>query len=108
MNRSSDRRAKRARFVHLGDRLSAIARIGSGACTRESAARQLGVSVDEVRQWERIHAAERTISLGELRGDPADERTRLQSRLELLSTLVSRAEREVKRLNQLYLRSFPA
>lgn len=91
---------ERKAFVHLGDRLLAIGRIREGMLTIEEAARELGVSVEEVIGWQQVHAFERMVSLDELRMGGSPEAQRLSKRAQRLADLVADAERELRELHQ--------
>jgi hypothetical protein len=99
MKSHSERRA----FVHLGDRLLAIARIREGVLTVEDAAREFGVQVEDVIGWQQLHAFERVVSLDELRGPGSLEAQRLSKRAQRLAELVVGAERELRELHQEFL-----
>jgi hypothetical protein len=92
-------------FVHLGDRLLAIARIREGMITGEQAARELGVTLDEVIDWHHMHALERMVSLDELRAGGSPEAHRLSKRAQRLADLIADAERELRGLHQEFLRA---
>jgi DNA-directed RNA polymerase specialized sigma subunit len=49
---------KRGRYVHLWDRLNAIARIRAKEVTPEKIAAELGIAIDEVQQWMFVHGEE--------------------------------------------------
>lgn len=96
--------AKARRFVHLGDRLAAIARVRAGECSEQDAARALGVDVDQLREWQLVHAKESIVRVADFRdGDDARLR-RLRARAQRLADLVARAERELRLLHQRLLR----
>jgi hypothetical protein len=86
--------------VHLGDRLLAIGRIREGMLTVADAARELGVTLDEVIGWQQVHAFERMVSLDELRRGGSPEAMRLSKRAQRLADLVADAERELRELHQ--------
>lgn len=96
------------KFVHLGDRLDAIDRIREGRTDVERAARELGVTPAQVRDWQRMHAADRTVTLAEVRGPRTPEEARLGARVKLLARLVADADRELRALHEAYIRSLPA
>ena len=100
--------APRARHVHLGDRLLAIGRVRSGVATVEEAARELGVTRDEVLEWITRHAGERLLSLEELRAQGSPEMLRLARRAQRLAQLVAEAERSLRSLNQELVRTLVA
>jgi hypothetical protein len=87
-------------FVHLGDRLLALGRIREGGLTVEQAARELGVTADEVIGWQQVHAFERMVSIDELRASGSPEAQRLSKRAQRLADLVADAERELRELHQ--------
>ena len=99
MKNHSERRV----FVHLGDRLLAIARIHEGTLTVEDAARELGVQVEDVIGWQQLHAFERVVSLEELRGPASLEGQRLSKRAQRLAELVVAAERELRELHHEFM-----
>lgn len=97
--------ARRARHVHLGDRLLAVGRVRSGLCTVDEVAREHGVDRDEVLDWITRHAGERTVTFGELRAQGSPEMLRLARRAQRLAALVAEAERSLRSLNQELVRS---
>jgi transposase-like protein len=108
MRPAAERRASRARrFVHLGERLVAVARIRAGAATVEETALALGVDPAEVAGWLSTHAGERMHSLEELRqGSP--EHARLAERVRRLAALVAESERALRDLHQELIRGIDA
>jgi hypothetical protein len=97
---SPTQRGGRKGFVHLGDRLLAIGRIREGMLTAEEAARELGVTVEDVIGWQQVHAFERMVSIDEMRaGGSSPEAQRLSKRAERLADLVADAERELRELH---------
>lgn len=101
MKQAAEKRKTLARrFVHLGDRLSAIARIRNGEITLEQAARDFGVEPSEVMMWMSVHRADRTVTFGELRDQCSPETARLARRVQRLTELVSQAERLLRDLHQ--------
>ena len=100
--------ARRARHVHLGDRLLAIGRVRSGLSTVEEVARQHGVARDDVLDWITQHAGDRTVTLDELRAQGSPEMLRLARRAQRLAQLVADAERRLRSLNQELVRSLAA
>ena len=97
--------ARRARHVHLGDRLLAIGRVRSGLATVDEVALAHGVSRDDVLDWVTQHAGERTVTLDELRAQGSPEMLRLARRAQRLAELVADAERSLRSLNQELVRS---
>ncbi len=87
-------------YVHLGDRLLAIARIRSGAQSAEEVAADLGVGPGDVERWLTVHADERIVTLAELRGRRKPAYARLEQRARRLTRLVEEAEREVRQLER--------
>ena len=108
MRPAAERRASRARrFVHLGERLVAVARIRAGATSVEETALALGVDAAEVAGWLSALAGERVHSLEELRqGSP--EHARLAERARRLATLVAESERALRDLHQELIRGLDA
>ena len=108
MRPAAERRVPRARrFVHLGERLVAVARIRAGAASVEETALALGVDADDVSGWMSAHAGERMHSLEELRqGSP--EHARLAERARRLATLVAESERALRDLHQELIRGIDA
>jgi hypothetical protein len=92
--------ARRARHVHLGDRLLAIGRVRSGLATVDEVARDHAVTRDDVLDWITQHAGDRTVTLGELRAQGSPEMLRLAQRAQRLAELVAEAERDLRSLNQ--------
>ena len=94
---------QRARFVHLGDRLLAIARIRSGAASVELIAEELDVDPAEVTSWLQLHADDCVMSFADVRdGDTPEVRT-LTRRVRLLAELVAEADRSIRELHQEYV-----
>lgn len=111
MTTTSHRRkegAPRARYVHLGDRLLAIGRIRCGIATVEEAARDLGVTREEILDWVAAHGSERLVTLTELRSQGSPEMLRLARRAQRLAGLVADAERHLRVLNQELVRGIAA
>jgi len=107
MRPAAERRASRARFIHLGERLVAVARIRAGAASVEEIALALGVDATEVAGWLSTHAGERMHSLEELRqGSP--EHARLAERARRLAVLVAESERALRDLHQELIRGIDA
>jgi transposase-like protein len=94
------RKAPARRFVHLGDRLQAIARIRAGAASTAEVAAELGVSTAEVRHWLEVHAAERTVTFEELRASASPEMLKLERRAQRLAGLLAQTERLLRELHQ--------
>jgi hypothetical protein len=61
-----------------------------------------------VREWQRLHAGDRTVTLAEVRGPRTPEEGRLAARVKLLTKLVGDADRELRALHEAYIRSLPA
>ena len=99
---------ERSTFVHLGDRLLALGRIREGVLTVDEAARELGVTADEVIGWQQVHAFERMVSIDELRGSGSPQVRRLSKRAQRLADLVADAERELRELHHELLRGVMA
>ena len=110
MKRATERRPSRIarRHVHLGERLLAIGRIHSGVATVDEMARSLEVGREEVLQWIRTHAGERTVTFEELRPRGSPEMQRLRVRAHRLATLVAEYEKALRELHQEYLRGATA
>ena len=92
----------RGRFVHLGDRLLAVARIRSGAASVERIAVEFDVEPAEVERWLEAHAGDRPASLDELRYG-SEEMRGLARRARCLAELVADADRVIRDLHQEYL-----
>ena len=88
------------RFVHLGDRLQAIARIRAGASDVKSVADELGVAAEDVAHWLQVHREERNVTLEELRAQDSPEVLKLRRRAARLADLVAQAERMLRGLHQ--------
>ena len=86
------------RFVHLGERLTAIERVRAGQATLPEAAAELGVSREQLLQWMDQHGNDRLVTLAELRGGDA-RAARLASRARRLAVLLAAAERRVRELH---------
>ena len=99
---------QRKRFVHLGDRLLAIARIRSGAASIELIAEELDVDPGEVAQWLQVHADDRVMLLGELREGDSPQVRELIRRARLLADLVAEADRSIRELHQEYVMTLAA
>jgi hypothetical protein len=93
-------RAEKRRFVHLGDRLQAIARIRAGTSDAHAIAEELGVTMDEVAHWLQVHREERNVTLEELREQATPEVLKLRRRAARLADLVAQAERMLRELHQ--------
>ena len=93
----TDRRARR--FVHLGDRLQAIARIRAGS-DAQAVADEMGVAPEEVAHWLEVHREERNVTLEELRAQDSPEVMKLRRRAARLADLVAQAERMLRGLHQ--------
>ena len=87
------------RFVHLGERLDAIARVRGGEALA-SVAIDLGVTPDDVGAWVLAHAEERVHSLDEMRSGGTPEHMRLTQRARRLADLVAESERTLRNLHQ--------
>lgn len=96
---SKAHRAPAPAFVHLGDRLLAIGRVQAGVMTASQAARSLGVSSEEIREWQRVYAGDRTVSLAEFRSPATGEKARLTRRARILAALVGEAEKALRDLH---------
>jgi hypothetical protein len=99
---TSSRRAHRApahAFVHLGDRLLAIGRVQTGVMTPTQAARSLGVSAEEIREWQKVYAGDRNFSLAEYRVRAMGEKGQLTLRARRLAGLVAKAEKDLRDLH---------
>ncbi len=97
------RRAPSRRFVHLGDRLQAIARIRAGQGGVAEVAAELAVPPEAVRLWLTIHASERTVTFEELRENATPEMLKLECRVQRLAGLVAQAERLLRELHQEFI-----
>jgi hypothetical protein len=93
----------RARFVHLGDRLLAIARIRSGAASIELIAEELDVDPGEVANWLQLHGDDSVMSLDDVRDGDTPEVRSLTRRARLLAELVAEADRSIRELHQEYV-----
>jgi hypothetical protein len=93
----------RKRFVHLGDRLLAIARIRSGAASIELIAEEFDIDAADVTQWLQVHADDRVMLLGELRDGDSPQMRDLMRRARLLAELVADADRSIRELHQEYV-----
>lgn len=97
---ADNRKARAPRFVHLGDRLQAIARIRAGVVSIAQVASELGVPAADVRHWIDVHGDERTVTFEELRENASPEMARLARRVQRLAHLVAQAERMLRDLHQ--------
>jgi|SRR5881394_3740275 len=100
--------APRKRFVHLGDRLLAIARIRSGAASIELIAEEFDVDPAEVTSWLQVHADDRVMLLSELREGDSPQMRELMRRARLLAQLVADADRSIRELHQEYVMTLAA
>ena len=100
--------APRKRFVHLGDRLLAIARIRSGAASIELIAEEFDVESTEVASWLEVHAHDRVMLLSELREGASPQVRDLMRRARLLAQLVADADRIIRELHQEYVMTLAA
>jgi len=98
MTRAAEKRARK--FVHLGDRLQAIARIRAGTSDAPAIAGELGVTIEEVAHWLDVHREERNVTLEELREQATPEVLKLRRRAARLADLVAQAERMLRSLHQ--------
>ena len=87
------------RFVHLGERLDAIARVRAGEAPA-GVAIDLGVTADDVEAWVLAHAEERVHSIDEMRSGGTPEHVRLVQRARRLADLVAESERTLRNLHQ--------
>src|SRR5262249_47807096 len=94
-------RTHRVPFVHLGDRLLAIARIRSGAATIDRIAEEFGLEPAEVVHWLEEHAGDRITTFEELRYGSEEVRG-LAQRARRLMELVTLADRQIRDLHQEY------
>lgn len=100
MTRAAEkRRAPGRRFVHLGDRLQAIARIRAGIADVAQVAAELDVAPEAIRHWLAVHASERTVTFEELRTNTSPEMLKLGRRVRRLAALVAQAERLLRELH---------
>ena len=98
----------RKRFVHLGDRLLAIARIRAGAASIELIAEEFDVDPADVAQWLQVHADDRVMLLSELREGDSPQTRELMRRARLLAELVAEADRSIRELHQEYVMTLAA
>ena len=98
MTRAAEKNSRR--FIHLGDRLQALARIRSGEIDAQGVAAELGVELDHVRHWLEVHREERTVTLAELRDECTPEVLKLRRRAQRLADLLAQAERMLRELHQ--------
>ena len=105
MTRAAERkrRAPGRRFVHLGDRLQAIARIRAGLADIARVAAELDVPPEAVHHWLTVHASERTVTFEELRESTSPEILKLARRVQRLAGLVAQAERLLRELHQEFI-----
>jgi len=94
---------RRARFVHLGDRLLAIARIRAGTASVEGIAEEYGVETKDVRHWLELHAEERIMLFDEFRDNTSPETRGLMRRARHLAQLVAEAGGLLRDLHQEYV-----
>ncbi len=106
--RSARDRAPRARFVHLGDRLLAIARLRAGSASVDMIAQEHDVGRDEVLSWLAAHSGDRVVGLDELRVPASAAARQLSVRVRRLSALIEDAERALRDLHQEYVLSLAA
>jgi hypothetical protein len=95
-------RAHPAPFVHLGDRLLAIARIRSGAASIDAIAQEFGLEAADIVHWLEAHAGDRIRTFDELRYG-SEEMRGLERRARRLAELVADADRQIRDLHQEYL-----
>jgi hypothetical protein len=94
----------RPRFVHLGERLLAIEKIRRGTLSVDDAAEGIGVTREEIAQWQRQHAGERHVTFDELRSAGERQALRLERRVRMLARLVADSEKQLRDLHQQLLR----
>lgn len=100
MKHSSDAAKGARRYVHLGERLTTIGRIRSGTWSIDDAARELGVTREEVAEWQSRYRNDRVLSFEELRGGGSPETLRLHRRAGQLAGLIEETERQIRDLHQ--------
>jgi predicted RNase H-like nuclease (RuvC/YqgF family) len=96
--------ARAPRYVHLGERLAALARIRRGDWSIDDAVEQLGVTRVELAEWQERHRDDRVLSFEEARS-VSPEAHRLRRRAANLARLVEATEREIRELHQELLQS---
>lgn len=106
--KSARERTPRARFVHLGDRLLAIARLRAGSASVDMIAQEHDVDRVEILSWLAAHAGERVVGLDELRAPRSAAARQLSLRVRRLSALIEDAERALRDLHQEYVLTLAA
>jgi hypothetical protein len=86
------------RRANLGERIAAVELIRAGRATLDETAAFYQVEEVEVRDWLRVHANDRTVLLGEFRGEPG-ESGRLARQAHALRRLIARADRTLRLLH---------
>ncbi|HUP98318.1 MAG TPA: hypothetical protein VM073_10260, partial [Usitatibacter sp.] len=87
------------RRPNLGERIAAVEHVRAGRATVEETAAHFGIEVREVERWVVAHADERTLLLGEIRGEIAGEPGRLAQQAQRLRRLIARADRTLRFLH---------
>jgi len=89
--------------VPFGERVILVDRLLGGALTRDEVCAQAGIGSDELDEWLRMHARDRSLSLDEFRAPRHLERglVPLWSRLRRLEALLRTRHRELLLLRQL-------
>ena len=87
------------RFVHLGERIDAVARVRRGESAADVAL-DMGVTVEDVEAWFAALVGERVPSLEEMRNGGSPEHMRLVQRARRLANLVAESERTLRDLHQ--------
>jgi hypothetical protein len=106
-NTEAAKPARAPRYVHLGERLAALARIRRGEWSIDDAVARLGVTRVEIAEWQQRHRDDRVLSFEEARSaSPAAHR--LRRRAANLAKLVEDTERRIRDLHQELLQSLQA
>jgi hypothetical protein len=95
-------------YVHLGERLLAVGRIRAGVSTPTQVAHELGVKLEDVRQWQVHYAGDRTVGLQEFRRQGPREAWELEMRARRLADLIAETERDLRALHRELFRGMAA
>ncbi len=89
----------RVRRPCLGERIAAVERIRAGLASVEDTARHFDLPEDAVRNWLKVHANDRTVSLAHLRSELAGEAGRLLRQAQSLRQLIAHTDRTLNLLH---------
>jgi hypothetical protein len=96
-------RTRNKHHVPFGERVAIVDRLLGGTLTRDRVCAQCGIDEDELDEWLRMHARDRSVSLDEFRAPKSigPGYQSLWSRLRQLEALLRTRHRELLMLRQL-------